>query len=230
MMALFIVLWLMNSSKQVKEASGGYFKDPTGTSNIVESDMRGAGENFILTKENMQELKEQLQTTIRQMPKFDKLENHIGMTVTQEGLRIELSESAFGTFFESGSTAVSADGSDLVKLLAQELGRLSNHLAIEGCTDSKRYPRGATYTNGELSADRANAARHLMQANGIRQDLVTQVRGIADQALRKPNSPLDPSNRRISLIVQYEKKPPDADPVSNASALPAGSKPADATK
>ena len=230
MMALFIVLWLMNSSKQVKEAIGGHFKDPTGTSNIVESGMGGAGENFILTKENMQELKEQLQTTIRQMPKFDKLENHIGMTVIQEGLRIELSESAFGTFFESGSTAVSADGSDLVKLLAQELGRLSNHLAIEGHTDSKRYPRGATYTNGELSADRANAARHLMQANGIRQDQVTQVRGIADQALRKPNSPLDPSNRRISLIVQYEKKPPDADPVSNASALPAGSKPADATK
>jgi chemotaxis protein MotB len=69
-----------------------------------------------------------------------------------------------------------------------------------------------------------------MQANGIRQDQVTQVRGIADQALRKPNSPQDPSNRRISLIVQYEKKPPDADPVSNASALLAGSKPADATK
>jgi chemotaxis protein MotB len=54
-----------------------------------------------------------------------------------------------------------------------------------------------------LSADRANAARRVMQADGVRTDQVTQVRGFADQRLRKPESPLDPSNRRISLIVQY---------------------------
>lgn len=205
MMALFIVLWLMNSSKQVKEAVGGYFKDPTGNSKMVGSDMRGSGENFILTKDNMQELKQQLQTTIRQMPKFDKLENHIEMTVTQEGLRIELTESAAGTFFDSGSTKMSTDGSALVMLLAQELGRLPNHVALDGHTDSKQYPPGALYTNWELSADRANAARRLIQAHGIREDQVTQVRGFAVQSLRKPDAPKDPSNRRISLIVEYEK-------------------------
>ena len=53
MMALFIVLWLMNSSKQVQEAVGGYFKDPTGTSKKVGSNMQGSGENFTLTKDNM---------------------------------------------------------------------------------------------------------------------------------------------------------------------------------
>jgi chemotaxis protein MotB len=151
MMALFIVLWLMNSSKQVQEAVGGYFKDPTGTAKMVGSDMRGSGDNFIVSKDNMKELKEQLQKSIREVPKFDKLQSHIDMTVTNEGLRIELTESATGTFFESGSAKMSADGSDLLKTLAQELGKLPNHVAIEGHTDSKSYPPTAAYTNWELS-------------------------------------------------------------------------------
>jgi chemotaxis protein MotB len=211
MMALFIVLWLMNSSVKIQKAVGGYFKDPTGTSKMVGTDMQGAGENFIVNKDNMEQLKEQLQKSIREVPKFDKLENHIDMTVTNEGLRIELTESAAGTFFDSGSARMSGDGSDLLKLLAQELGKLPNHIAMEGHTDSKPYPAGAQYGNWELSSDRANAARRIMQENGIREDQVTQVRGFADQRLRKPDAPLDPSNRRISLIVQYLEKKASAD-------------------
>jgi chemotaxis protein MotB len=206
MMALFIVLWLMNSSKQIQEAVGGYFKDPTGTAKKVGTDMQGAGENFILRKDNMKELKEQLERAIREVPNFDKLQNHIDMTVTNEGLRIELTESAAGTFFDSGGTKISEDGNEIVRLLAHELGKLPNHIAIEGHTDSKPYPPGATYTNWELSADRANAARRLMQENGIGEGQITQVRGFADQRLRKPDAPQDPSNRRISFIVQYRDK------------------------
>lgn len=140
MMALFIVLWLMNSSKQIKVAIGGYFKDPTGTSKMVGSDMVGSGENFIVSKDNMKELKEQLQKAVREVPNFDKLQNHIDMTVTNEGLRIELTESAKGMFFDSGSAKISNDGTDMLKLHGQELGKLPNHLAIEGHTDSKPYP------------------------------------------------------------------------------------------
>lgn len=215
MMALFIVLWLMNSSKQIQEAVGGYFKDPTGTSKMVGSDMRGSGENFVVTRDNMKELKEELQKSIRQVPKFDELQSHIDMTVTKEGLRIELTETASGVFFESGSDKLSVDGSDLVKLLAQELGRLPNTIAIEGHTDSKPYPPGAIYTNWELSVDRANAARRLMQNSGIGADQITQVRGFADQRLRKQDAPLDPSNRRISFIVQYMEKAVDSAPASS---------------
>ena len=203
MMALFIVLWLLNSSKQVQEAVGGYFKDPTGTSRKVGSNMMGAGDNFILTRDNMPKLKEQLQDSMRQMSDFDKLKNHIEMTVTAEGLRIELSESASGTFFDTGSAKLKPDGAELLTTVAQELGSLPNKLSIEGHTDSQPYAPSASYGNWELSADRANAARRAMQANGIRADQITQVRGFADQRLRKPEAPLDPSNRRISLIVQY---------------------------
>jgi len=217
MMALFIVLWLLNSSKQVQEAVGGYFKDPTGTSKKVGSNMQGAGENFILTRDNMPKLKEQLQSAMRQMSDFEKLQSHIEMTVTAEGLRIELSESANGTFFDSGSAKLNADGAGLLITLAQELAKLPNKLSIEGHTDSQPYAPSASYGNWELSVDRANAARRVMQANGIRPDQITQVRGFADQRLRKPEAPLDPANRRISLIVQYIVKETDDDASKSAS-------------
>jgi chemotaxis protein MotB len=222
MMALFIVLWLMNSSKQIQEAVGGYFKDPTGTAKKVGSDQVGAAENFVVNKDNMEELKEQLQKAIKEVPKFDKLKNHIDMTVTNEGLRIELTESASGTFFDSGSVKISQDGGDLLIMLAQELGKLPNKLAMEGHTDARQYADGSNYGNWELSSDRANAARRLMQANGIRQDQVTQVRGFADQRLRKPTDPMDPANRRISLIVQYldKKVPEDSKPAAEQKAEP----------
>src|SRR5580704_98905 len=80
MMALFIVLWLMNSSKQIQVAIGGYFKDPTGTSKKVGSNQTGSGENFTLSKDNMAKLKEQLTTVIRQVTNFDKLKSQIEMT------------------------------------------------------------------------------------------------------------------------------------------------------
>ena len=212
MMALFIVLWLLNSSQKVQKAVGGYFRDPSGTAQQAGSDMNGVGENFVVTKDNMDEIKDQLAKTIREVPDFEKLKNNIDMTVTNEGLRIELTESATGTFFNSGSTTISADGNDLLGALAGELSKLPNTIAMEGHTDSKPYSAASTYTNWELSTDRANAARRLMIQRGIRPDQVSQVRGFADQRLRKKDAPLDPSNRRISLIVQYlPKKPGDAD-------------------
>ncbi|HXW90290.1 MAG TPA: flagellar motor protein MotB [Terriglobales bacterium] len=203
MMALFIVLWLMNSSRQIQDAVGGYFKDPSGNSKMVGTDQRGAGDNFIVTKDNMAELKEQLQKSVRRLSDFDKLKDHIEMTITSEGLRIELTESASGTFFEVGSAKPNQDGKELLSLLAQELGKLPNKLSIEGHTDSKPYSLSTNYGNWELSADRANAARRFMQQNGVRLDQVAQVRGYADQRLRTPADPLAPSNRRISVIIQY---------------------------
>jgi chemotaxis protein MotB len=218
MMSLFIVLWLLNSSEKIQKAVGGYFRDPSGTADKPGSALRGSADNFVVTKDNMQDLREQLQKTIREVPHFDKFKNNIDMTVTNEGLRIELTESATGTFFDSGSAKISADGKDLLVALAQELGKLPNKVAFEGHTDSKQYPEGSTYGNWELSTDRANAARRLMVQSFIRPDQVTQVRGFADQRLRKKDAPLDPSNRRISMIVQYLEKPvPDA-PASEGAA------------
>jgi chemotaxis protein MotB len=205
MMALFIVLWLMNASKQVQEAVGGYFKDPRGTAKVVGTNKNGAGEFVALKKEDMQKLKEELLQSIHHLDPLNKLKDQIEITITQEGLRIELMESAKGTFFELGSTQPTPALRELLEALAQELH-----------TDAKPFSGARSYDNWDLSSERANEARRLMQAAGVRQDQISQVRGFADQRLRLPGKPEDPSNRRISLIVQYlinndtEVAPPDA--------------------
>jgi chemotaxis protein MotB len=226
MMALFIVLWLLNSSNQIKVAVGGYFKDPTGTSKKVGSGMNGSGENFIVTKENMSKIKDELQAAVHKVNIEEKLKNQIEMTITAEGLRIELTESEKGVFFPSGAPEPNSEAKELLSMLAAELGKLPNAISIEGHTDSKPYATSGNYSNWELSADRANAARRVMQQSGLGPKQVTQVRGYADQRLRKPQDPEDPANRRISLIVQYLVKPGGDDDDKPAGEKPAGDKPA----
>jgi chemotaxis protein MotB len=203
MMALFIVLWLMTSSKQIQEAVGGYFKDPTGTSKMVGTNQQGSGQNMPISKSDMTKIKEQLQTVFRQVADFDKLKSHIEMTVTAEGLRIELMESEKGTFFESGRPEPTASGREMLIAIATEIGKLPNKVSMEGHTDARPYTGLANYSNWELSTDRANASRRLMMQNGLREDQVVEVRGFADQRLRNPFSPAHAANRRISLIVRY---------------------------
>ena len=211
MMALFIVLWLMNTSKPIQEAVSGYFKDPSGTSKKVGSDVAGPPKKLEVKKDDMEQLKADLETAMSEVSNFAKFKSHITMTITSEGLRIELTESAGGTFFDSGSAKITGDSVGVIRALAEELGKLPNKLAIEGHTDAKPYGAGSLYTNWELSSDRANAARRLMQANGVGADQVVQVRGFANQRLRLSDSPMDPSNRRISVIVKYNDSAADAD-------------------
>jgi chemotaxis protein MotB len=228
MMALFIVLWLLSASKEVQVSVGGYFRDPRGSSKNVGNNKDGA--DFVaMKKQDMQKLKESILKSIHHIDPQDKLKNHIEITITEEGLRIELMESEKGTFFEIGSVQPTPALRGLLQVLAKQLGSLPNKLSIEGHTDSTPYSQVRAYDNWDLSCDRANAARRLMQEQGIRVDQISQVRGFADQHLRLPDKPTDPSNRRISLIVQYLVK--DGSEVSlpgelskaieNAPAIPA---------
>ena len=203
MMSLFIVLWLMNSSEKIKKAVAGYFNDPRGTSTMMGTTMTGTGETVsAAVADNMEKLKDKLEHEIKAKKDLEKLSKQIEITITPEGLRIELLEDKNGTFYQSGSPRLSDSGQELLGLLAAELKTLPNSLLIEGHTDAAPYSADATYSNWELSADRANAARRLMQEDGVRSDQVTQVRGYADQLLRVKSNPYDPSNRRISILVK----------------------------
>ena len=203
MMSLFIVLWLMGSSDKVKKAVAGYFNDPKGTANLLGTTMNGNGVAVTTTPDDkMSKLKEKLEAEIKAQQELQKLSKQIEITITAEGLRIELLEDKNGTFYESGSARLSARGQELVALLAKELKTLPNALLIEGHTDATPYSSDTNYSNWELSADRANSARRLLQQDGVRPDQVTQVRGYADQLLRVKSNPTDPSNRRISILVK----------------------------
>lgn len=214
LMALFIVLWLMNTNPSVRKAVAGYFNDPMGRTTLTGTDRSGAADNLPITKDNMKQLKERLDKSVHALNNLKALSNQIEITVTPEGLRIELLETKDGSFFQTGSAVLNANGRELLTALAQQLGTVPNHLSIEGHTDAHPYAGRAGYTNWELSTDRANAARRLMQEEGLRQNQVSQVRGYADQMLRVPGNPFDPSNRRISLIVQYLNAAPVPAPVS----------------
>lgn len=206
MMALFIVLWLLSSSEQVKKAVGGYFADPTGQGKEVGNGLRGAGgESLTLHAQDMSHLKERLSEAIKQTAPLQKLKEHVTMTVTGEGLRVELSEGQQGAFFfESGNSLPTGFGRELLTKLATEIGHMPNKVIIEGHTDSKSFSGRGGYSNWELSSDRANSARRWMEENGVRMDQIAQVRGYADQKPRDPRQPDDPSNRRITLIIQAE--------------------------
>jgi chemotaxis protein MotB len=207
MMALFIVLWLMNSSKEVQQAVGGYFRDPSGQGKLMGSGQSGTGEGLLLSKDNMPQLKEELEKAIKNAPQLAGMKDQVEMTVTGEGLRIELMESEAGTFFQTGSSKPSDNGGEMLTKLAAELGKLPNKILVEGHTDTRPFAPDNNYSNWELSVDRANAARRLMQGHGLKVDQITQVRGFADQRLRNPKDPENASNRRISLTVQYTKPP-----------------------
>jgi len=207
LMSLFIVLWLMGSSDKIKRAVAGYFNDPRGTGSQLGTTMTGTGSTVAqVSTDDLQKLKDKLEQEIRARKELEKLSKQIEIKVTPEGLRIELIEGKNGTFYEIGSARLSASGQELLALLAAELKTLPNSLLIEGHTDATPYSSDASYSNWDLSADRANSARRLMQQDGVRADQVTQVRGYADQMLRVKNNPTDPSNRRVSILVKNDNE------------------------
>jgi chemotaxis protein MotB len=216
MMALFIVLWLMGSDDEVKKAVASFFNNPSGPGSLKGTAAAGSGHAIELPRTDMNKLKEKLQEALLKVPSFTNMKDHVEITITADGLRIELLESEAGVFFEQGKPLPSSKGAELLQTLAHELGQLPNDLLIEGHTDSKPYGGDGSYGNWELSTDRANAARRLMESQGLRPNQVAEVRGFADRQLRHPEDASSATNRRISVIVQYqaitpepEKKGPD---------------------
>ena len=203
MMALFIVLWLLSADEETKKAVASFFNNPSGPGKLTGTAAAGMGHGIEIPKTDMHKLREKIQQALMKVPNFTNMKDHVEITVTSDGLRIELLESESGVFFEQGKPVPSSAGSELLKSLAHELGELPNDVLIEGHTDSKPYGGDGSYTNWELSSDRANSARRLMETNGLRPNQVVQVRGYADRQLRHPEAPESPSNRRISVIVQY---------------------------
>jgi chemotaxis protein MotB len=221
MMALFIVLWLVNTSDKVKKMIGGYFQDPRSVGRETGTKMAGAGEGIPLKKDDLPKLREKLEEAMKKIEDFSRIHQQVQMIVTPEGLRVELLETKGGFFFQNGSAATTDQGKELLTALAKEIGKVPNHLLIEGHTDSAQYSAQNGYSNWELSADRANSARRLMQEAGLRPEQVSYVRGFADRQLRNAGNPMDPANRRVSLVIQYQDmKSVPAEPDKDSKSKP----------
>ncbi|MFZ4621120.1 MAG: flagellar motor protein MotB [Bacteroidota bacterium] len=220
MMALFIVLWIVGQSKQVKEYIANYFKDPgaffenTKGGGAFEKQEMKVGERvteeFLKRQEQQQEqLKQMAQKIINEIkksPELALLSKQIKMEMTKEGLRIELVEESESFFFDVGTAHMKEEALALLSVIAHELSTIHNKIVVEGHTDSRPYARNDGYTNFELSADRANSARRIMMSSGLTKGQVVEVRGYADSKLRNESDPYDITNRRISILVKYDEQ------------------------
>jgi chemotaxis protein MotB len=227
MMALFIVLWIMSQSQSIRQNVAQYFKNPgllPGATGLLEtSDMGGEmptpGHSQELQtpapiqpdlasrssdKGTLEEVKKRITEIIAQLPELSRLKKQVVLEITDEGLRIELLDREGSHFFDIGSANLKSETQDLLKLIAQELEKIPNHITIEGHTDSRPYGT-KQYTNWELSTDRANAARRIIEEAGVRKGQITSVRGYADQRLRNSQDPMDIQNRRVSIVVKCKK-------------------------
>jgi len=205
LMALFIVLWMMSSSQGVKEAVSGYFHDPKGFTSRRGAGHANSGEGLPVQAGNVKLVREQIEQALHRVPEFQRIKDHVQVSVTGEGLRIDLLETEGGLFFVTGSPSPTDAGGRLLQALGAELGAMPNRIVIEGHTDARPFRNAAPasgYSNWELSVDRANAARRLLHTSGIRSDQIVEVRGYADQQLLESTDKNDPKNRRISVVVK----------------------------
>jgi chemotaxis protein MotB len=215
MFALFLVLWLVTQSTDIRSAVAGYFQDPLGRADQFGSSiLPGEGAQSAtaqppltqaqvldLRQDRLQRVAERMRERLEQMPNLSDVKGNIKIEVTPEGLRIQLIEDASGVFFETGRALPSPRGREILAMVGAELGRVSNPVLIEGYTDARPYPFSSTYTNWELSADRANMARRILTEHGLAPRQVTQIRGLADRQLAVPADPYSPRNRRITITM-----------------------------
>ena len=238
MFALFLVLWLINQSSDVKSAVAGYFQDPLGRADEYGSSiLPGDGAQsqvpqplsekqvIDLRRDRLQEVGEDLEKQLKEVPDLAEVKDQISIEVTEDGLRISLIEDAKGTFFEVGSATLSDNGRRILSLIGGRLGKLPNAVRIEGFTDARPYSGRTDYSNWELSADRANTARRILTQDGLHDAQVQQVRGLADRELRDPKNPLSPKNRRIAITVLLANAAAEPEDVIPAS-IPASEGPA----
>jgi chemotaxis protein MotB len=217
MMAFFLVMWLVGQSRAVKAAVGGYFRDPIGFADQagrgvlpggtgVDPSTNASSHETPIDKDTERKRLEGAVKNIReqldQVPAFQSLKNQIEFTVTPEGLRIDLIEKDDGTFFDSGSAVPRGECERVLNVIAKELATLDHKIVVEGHTDSRPYTSAGGYSNWELSADRANAARRVMEHGGLPAPQIDAVRGLADRELRVPADPFDARNRRVTILVK----------------------------
>jgi len=154
-----------------------------------------------------EEIRKEIEKMIQnaQTEEEKNLLSSIKIEITEEGMRIELLETFDGNFFEIGSAKLKTSAINILKQLAVRIGKLGNYVEIEGHTDSRGYANKTVYGNWELSADRANSARKILESSGLWTGQIVSVAGFADRRLRVPSNPFDFQNRRISVLVKNLK-------------------------
>jgi chemotaxis protein MotB len=219
MMALFIVLWIVGQNSGTREAVARYFKDPgvlprpqavsllPGSSGVLPGgDAALVAEARDREEQALQEAGERFREALQDRGLFETLQKQVRIETTAEGLRIELRERDAAPFFNVGSATVLPEMKPVLDSLARAVSNLPNHITIEGHTDSRQYAGRENYSNWDLSTDRTNSARRVMETAGLPPGRIDRLVGFADRVPLIPGDPLNAMNRRITIIVKREAR------------------------
>ncbi len=155
-----------------------------------------------IENQQLEELKRQLETEINSLDSvFQQIKDQILIDFTALGLRIQIVDKDQRPMFDVGSANLKPWSADVLNSLAPILNKVQNKISITGHTDSTPYGAAATYTNWELSADRANAARRALLVGTYPEAKVATVQGMGSAAPLLIDKPNEPINRRIAIIV-----------------------------
>lgn len=219
MMAFFMVMWIMNMDEGVKDMVEGYFSNPVGFkksfsggrnilsqgNSLMTMEVRN---NFIIKRreeeETLRETAEAIEGALLDSGLAEGTNAMVEIVVSDQGLRIEMMETGAGEiFFDQSSAQLKPQLRSVLTVIASHIAQLSNGLIVEGHTDALPFGRSG-YGNWELSVDRANAARRVLEAGGLPSNRLFEVRGYADRQLKFVEDALDPRNRRISLLLPFD--------------------------
>lgn len=154
-----------------------------------------------IEREQLEELKKQLEAEINSDAVFQQIKDQILIDFTALGLRIQIVDKDQRPMFDVGSANLQKWSADVLHALAPILNKVQNKISITGHTDATPYGAGAKYTNWELSADRANAARRALLEGAYPEGKVATVQGMGSAAPLVVDKPTEPINRRIAIIV-----------------------------
>ncbi len=223
MMAFFLLMWLLSLlNKYQLQGVAEYFKRPLKAAFTQQADKNGRAQDKdkdrqkdkatdkdknkdkstqqTTQQQKIQAIKNDLQAKLDKNPELKQFKNQLNFIVTADGLKIQLRDLENRSMFTTGKADFENYSKTIISWLSHILNTYPNHVMIIGHTDSAQY-QSTNYTNWELSADRANATRRELIRNGMGEDKIMRVVGVGDsQPLDKYNG-LNPSNRRIDIIV-----------------------------
>ena len=149
----------------------------------------------------MQEMQQRLAAKLAQSERLARLGKQVRMVDTTQGIRIDLVDDADFSMFQLGTTVLTGDAAELLKVLSQVVNGEPGELTIRGHTDALPWKGGLGANNWSLSAGRAEATRQALLREGIAEDRFRRIEGVADREPLVQNNPQDPRNRRISILL-----------------------------
>jgi chemotaxis protein MotB len=178
----------------------------------------------LVDKERLELLLKELQVKVDENPELKDFRDQIHFEITQDGLRIQITDAANRPMFDLGSARLQPYFEDILLIMSDTIKAVPNKISISGHTDAKPFAGNNGFGNWELSAGRANAARRTLEAGGYPEEQVARVVGYASSSLFDRNDPMNPVNRRIDIVVltrkaqnELEGGGPDAAPAEDGA-------------